>query len=777
MQKISWSNFFNIYTEPLEFYQIIPDATLKNSRKIESIINAFHATKKPLIERINFKNNKVYYQKKNYISYSILFTLQKIAFYIGIPSSYSSFITQRYQTVFPETTLLQTHDPLTNFNTKNIIQFNIIQDGHFFKSLHTDFRSLAPLPSLLAISKDIQEDDKILFEILIDPLDHSWKYEAEEMLKKGYEQEKPKNIVEYIIFFFIRIVENILSIFDNIFEIKTKDKEGVKLSNKVIYSSHTNQKISYDGFNCLIRVLSESNSIVRCEQFGKNIITALRDIADDQELIIQKKFKPKTLERKIPIFSKNIFSTKELAILIQLPEEFLQREYSIIESIQIREIKLPEQLFQDGIILGEVKYKGKLHQVTWNIKDPDVATLPIAIFGFQGSGKTEYEINYAISAIEHNQSLFVLDGIKNGELSDKILNYLPSDFPEEKIVILDFSNIDYIVPLDWNEVKIQNLKRQSDKFLVSNHLVQKLILFLDSLVDDSTQKLTPRMRRYLNAAGLLVFSLPNTTLMDVLNCLVDYEVRQNFIKESGLSEDNKIIKELLTLNKGKDTNYNDIKGIVDRLDLLLGDYILNTTFSTKNIKNNINFKYFADNGYAIFCKMPQSKLSDGTIDSLMTFLMSKIWLAHLMRSEDNPPYRITNVIVDEIHRYPTARKILDNIRETRKYGLRYVFSAHKPGDFKDLLFTLKSAGCSYMLFNTNKENLQFFEEELLPFTIKECMETRKYHAKCIVNFNKEYCTFDAKIIPPVDTFRKKTDRSYLTYKCQQIYGIKNEGTL
>jgi hypothetical protein len=771
---IPWSNFFNIYTEPLDFFQIIPDSSIENSRKLETIVNSFHATKKSFLDRINMDNHKIAYHKKNYISYSILFTLNKISFNIGIPTLYSSFIAQRYNTVFPDTTLLPANDPLLNFSVNDCLQFNIIQEGEYFKSLHTDFRSSAPLPSLFSVSKDLQNDDKILFEVLIDPVDDYWKITAEDTIKKyrkGFNQDKPKNLLEYIIFTFIKIIESIFSIFDNLMEVKTS--EEIRNIQKINFSSHTNQKISYDGFNCLIRILSSSDNLPRQEQFGKNILTALRDISDDQELILQKKFHPKDLTRKIPILSKNIFSTKELAILIQLPEDFLQREYDIIESIQIRETKLPEQLFNNGIILGEVKYKGKLQNVTWNTIDYDVATLPVAIFGFQGSGKTEYEINYAISAIEHDQSLFVLDGIKNCELSEKILDYLPPNFPEDKIVILDFSNLDYVIPLNWNEVKIQNLKSQSDKFLVSNHLIQKLILFLDSLVDDSAQRLTPRMRRYLNAAGLLVFSLPDTTMMDVLDCLVDYDIRMKFIEQSNLPPDNKIIRELITLNKGKDTNYNDIKGIVDRLDLLLGDYILNTIFSIKNITNNINFKYFADNGYAVFCKMPQNKLSDGTIDSLMTYLISKIWLAHLMRGEDKNIYKITNVIIDEIHKYPTARKTLDNIREMRKYGLKYVISAHKPSDFKDLLLTLKSAGANYMLFNTNKENLQLFEEELLPYTIKECMETKKYHSKCIINFNKEYCTFDAKIVPPIDETKQKTDRNNLILQSQIKYGVKN----
>lgn len=772
MITISWSNLFNIYTEPLSFYQIIPDASIENTRKIENIVNGLYSIYKPISERIRFKDKKFHYQTKPLISYLILFTCDKISFHIGIPHTFTSFICQRYSTVFPNVTMLDCNDPLEQFDVNKTMQFNFVQKEEYFKSLLTDFRHSAPLPSLLATSKDIQDNDKILFEIILDPIDPSWKFTAEEMNKryrKGQVFEKPKSVLEAVFLFFIKIIDSIFVAFDGLFEIN-KNEESKKLQ-KVHFSSHTNQKINYDGFNGFIRVLSQSDSTVKQNQFAKSVLVSLQDLTDDNELIISKKFNPKTLERKIPYFYKNIYSIKEIAIMLQLPESYLQKDYPILESIQIREINLPKELFQGGIPIGDVKYKGQVQEVSWNTKDSDVATLPIAIFGSQGSGKSEYEINYAIGALEKGQSVFVLDGIKNCEMSDKILNYLPDNFPDNKIVILDFSNIEYVVPLGWNEVKVQNLKKQSDKFLVSNHMVQQLILFLDSLVDDNAQKLSPRMKRYLNAVGLLIFSLPDTNFMDVLNCLTNYDERHKFIKQSGLSKEHKIVKELVTLDKGKDTNYSDIKGIVDRIDLLLGDYILYNLFSTK-INDKINFKYFANNGYAVFCKMPQSKLSDGTIDSIMTFLISKVWLAHLMRSEDTPPYKISNVIIDEIHRYPTARKTLDKIREGRKYGLRYVFSAHKPGDFKDLLSTLKSSGSSYMLFNTSKENLRYFEEELLPFTIYDCMETKKYHSKVICNFNKEYCTFDAKVVSPIDMIRKRIDRDYLVQKCVETYGVK-----
>jgi hypothetical protein len=131
----------------------------------------------------------------------------------------------------------------------------------------------------------------------------------------------------------------------------------------------------------------------------------------------------------------------------------------------------------------------------------------------------------------------------------------------------------------------------------------------------------------------------------------------------------------------------------------------------------------------------------------------------------------TVVICDEVHR--TDLKF-ENIREMRKYGLEYFFSAHQPADFKHILNTLKSAGCSFMLLNTTKENIKYFETEIKPFSIEEVLKTKKFHALCIVNYDREYITFNAKLPDLLDK-SSYIDRSSLTSVCSRKYGSRVVG--
>ena len=199
-----------------------------------------------------------------------------------------------------------------------------------------------------------------------------------------------------------------------------------------------------------------------------------------------------------------------------------------------------------------------------------IACLPKAWFGIQGSGKTKALVRYGIESVENGRGLFVLDGIQGCELSNEIRDYLPKDFPESKIVELNLSDLENVIPLSWNEININKLSKETDRLKFSNNLSQELIKFLDSMVEDNSQKLSPKMRRYLSNAGLLTFSIPDTTIMDVLYCLTDYDIRHNLINKSNLPEKNRIIQSLLELDDDKhnDTKLNLVQGIIDRLDLL-----------------------------------------------------------------------------------------------------------------------------------------------------------------------------------------------------------------
>lgn len=835
IKKVSWSDFFEIQSEELVFLQVKPDVTVDNGSKIEQITKSVHSLLVPFEQRISFlKPFKIVYKKQDDISYAVLFNEGKITFHFAVPKRWQNFFTQRIYSVWNNCTITHTEkDYLDLFTKKESVEYHMGLTNGYYTSINYDYRKNHFVPSLMSVINDMTNDDKALFEVIMHPIEGFWKNEATANLKKFIRGEMnpdlSKGLMGMIGHQVFSFLDGFFKIFDTAMDLdvkeeKDKDKSKVGLFKHV--TPATRNKAKHDGFKTHIRIISQSKDEVRRVQVAEALTVPLSELNEDNEFKVTKKIdhtkkktngkgqpimklkingqafemddddsdistvkdesvkitkvKPKAdFNRNIPLHAKdNILNTKEVGQMLQMPVKHLQDTYKEkIENISLTEMNVPAQMFQDGIPIGYVKYKGVERLASWNTKDKDVRALPIAEFGMQGSGKTKLLANHIVNASKKGQSSFILDGIKDCELSVEARDFLPEDFPEDKIIELDFSDLENIIPLAWNEVSMKKIKKNSDKFKMANHITQQLMFFLDSLALEQQQKLSPRMRRYLSSAGLLVFSQENTTIMDCMNVLADFNIRHDFIERSGLSSNNKIIQDLLSLDTDDGgTREGEIRGIIDRMDWISGDYVLNALFSARG-NNKINFTKWANEGYVVFCKMPQTSLSDTTINILTTFLMSKIWLAILMRGDnkaDYSNYNLCNVFVDEIHRIPLASKMLDNIREQRKYGLKYIFSAHQPKDFKALLKTLQSAGCSYVLFNTSKDNWKIFEDELKPFTIEDCMKTKKYHAKVIANFDKEYCVFDAKIIPPLDITSKRIDRSHLSQICAEEYGVQLE---
>lgn len=789
------SKLISIESEPLITLQIIPHFNITNGRKIENIIDGLHSLYKPFNERISFKNNQIIIQTKEHFYYAILLTHDQISFYYTIPQHYKDWFIQRvYSSWTNQVTIIPKDDYIDLFNIDMTIEWQLKPKYKPYKAFISDYRQNAPIPSILSGCKDLQPSDKVLFEFCFTPIHESlWKEKTEEQQIKyryGTLTESDANgVIGIIMDKLFNLVDGCLSFLDLLLEVdKPKrhynrgrhnyfddDYEDYWPRNnnrrKVVndLSSASRQKINYNGFNGQIRILSQSIDSTRQEMAGKTIIVALKDLMEDggNEFGVYKKInKLKTINRptiKFYYLNNHVFSSKEIGQFLQLPEKKWQEEYPV-EKVEVQEINIPKVLLKGGIQIGTAKYKGQTQTVYWNNTDQDVACLPKCWFGYQGSGKTKALTRYAVESVEHKRGLFVLDGIQNCQLSDEIRDYLPKDFPEEKIIELNFADLSHIIPLSWNEINIDKLTNENDRLKFSNNLAQELIKFLDSLVEDTSQKLSPRMRRYLSSAALLTFSIPNTTIMDILLCLTEYEKRHELINRSKLDRNNKIIKDLLELDDNNgDTRMNLIQGIIDRLDLLLGDYILNNLFSTQGC-DKIDFTKWIKGNYVVFCKMPQDELNDSTIKTLTTFLISKIWFAKLMLGNK---VNHTTVICDEAHR--TSLKF-ENIREMRKFGLEYIFSAHQPSDFKHILNTLKSAGCSFVLLNTTKDNIKHFESEIRPYTIEEVLDLKKYHGLGIINYDKTFKAFMFKL-PELLPKERYVDRSHLTKICSEKYGI------
>lgn len=296
--------------------------------------------------------------------------------------------------------------------------------------------------------------------------------------------------------------------------------------------------------------------------------------------------------------------------------------------------------------------------------------------------------------------------------------------------------------MTWSETALAGEDRN-----VETKLASELKHFLNKLANTEQQKLSDRMERFLGAAKA-VFKNPTANLYDVILCITDKDYRHKLIKDNNIEGRIKYTLEQLDDNKeGTKTAY--IAGIMDRLEALLdNEYVANCLLQKANPE--INFRKWADEGYFVGIRVPKDALLDDATDLLVTYIVSKLWLAILTRysiPEENR--RPCFLILDEPHQFPTVlTELYSIIREMRKWHLGCIILAHEFGDFKSMKTLLKSAGTNYFIYNTSKETYRDLLEELSPFTLEECLKT-KWHS-AIVNMryrDKQICTMADMLKP------------------------------
>ena len=226
-----------------------------------------------------------------------------------------------------------------------------------------------------------------------------------------------------------------------------------------------------------IMLLSQSKDITREKDNMKTLINTFSVAGEgaDNKLIAKKvidKDKPKSIgikkknrvnlvnnrevkENKMPVFNLeehtlncNILkmSTDELgsnAILV--PGKSIIEEHNL-EAVQHVETMIPDELQGGSVRYGTNTFRGKTTTVTTSTNE-DANCMPVVVMAKMGGGKSTFFENNGVDAIKNNESLIVIDFIKNCELSDNII----SNIPKEKTVVIDFSDYACSEGFSFNE--------------------------------------------------------------------------------------------------------------------------------------------------------------------------------------------------------------------------------------------------------------------------------------------------------------------------------------
>ncbi len=176
-----------------------------------------------------------------------------------------------------------------------------------------------------------------------------------------------------------------------------------------------------DVFKVRISILSSSLDNSRAKLNMLSVANSYKSLNNDNSLVIklltrsqQERLFDDVMENYIKPSKHCILSDKEVSKLITLPQKDLQNEYKI-QSIDTREIDIPEQL-QNGLVrIGVAEKQGKKITAYWS-KDKNVMALAKVFVGPQNAGKTTAVKRTVKDCYKAGYSNIVIDFIENCQI-------------------------------------------------------------------------------------------------------------------------------------------------------------------------------------------------------------------------------------------------------------------------------------------------------------------------------------------------------------------------
>ena len=523
---------------PYSLLKIKPDSRLTGNT-YSSIIKALYSTRRPLKERVSHTNTSKYngdihLQMVNPITYEIMFDGDNKkttpTFCFGVPGDVSQYIKQRIQGILPQSTLTFEEDYSNMFLQSYMYEYKYTKDNML--SLKTGENNF--LQSILDLKNTILKGEKILFQIQMLPIGDTWKTfndDKWDKVRDGKDVTVKGKAAERFFDGIYKQVQDILQVCDSIMGCEIKDDKKIESSKIGVsqFSTSSRNKKSDDGFMTTIHLFVKCKDKLRANMYATTVETSLRELEEDNRLVCGKGKLIDKVKRGLSIKGKflgNIMSGKELASLVNIPNQKLQREFKI-DSINMRQINAPKECVDSGsgIRLGTLEIHGETKPI-YMPKDRDILAMPYWLLCGMGGGKTTALLNRANDIVMAKQGLIDINYTSKCELA-----YAIKDIHKDHIII-NMADIDNIPAFMFPEVKIYDTDTPHDRKRKAGNCGNEIEYFINCVTCDTSEKFTTRMGQYLICAAKIVFIYNGMRVKTVFDILEDKNIRDIWIKKA-----------------------------------------------------------------------------------------------------------------------------------------------------------------------------------------------------------------------------------------------------
>lgn len=759
-QSMKFGDYFEYKKPNYIFLKLTPSYAIRNynSDKLIALVASLY---KEIDKQIRIINKKLFFECTAKASYYIYMENKNAQFYFIVPETHYNLFKDKIIDTWNNKITIEKVNDIPIFS-KTCTKYYMTYKLENAMSLTCDKRNNVLLNSIFTTLYVMEEGDKVgIFYNFYPTIQRTWRAKYDNTIKRLKEDApiyKDKVGLNYAFKLFLLFFAKACDIVVNCASFGKSSNSNPKSLKDIILSNETKQKRENTIVKTQILCLSESQDKEREYNNAISICGSFQCLDADNRLISKKynNDNMNLLDTKIKGADTFIIQPREGQNFISLPARELLEEFKTISHTNILQTQVPKLLQTGYISIGMNDYKETKTEAF--LRDNyDQGNLPLVIIGEQGSGKTTYISNYTKYIQKREEGCIVLDYIKNCELA----NIIENSTPKEKLIVLDMSNLDEAQGFGYNEL-LPRTNKAYDLLDVSNRKSLYVQMLIDALNVDG-EPLSSSMDRFLSAASNVVFLNPNASLKDVVDCLNDCKFRQECIENIPISlhillkDEINALRELDELGSDKETvigtRINKIDGINHRINLLKKDLRLKMMFN-KSCGTNIDLVKAMDEGKIILIKMPQEYFATPySKNVIVTYWFTKIWCAVLVRGGKQKQPKCFHVIVDEIFQARTTMQMLRDqeiLPQTRKLGMKPVFSAQYLGQISTIDQTLRSAGASYMLMKgSGKNTYNEFKEELAPYTLEDLEMLPQYSSLNLINYEEGRAKFITKLPKPL----------------------------
>lgn len=772
MEALKLSDYFELRKPTYRYIKITPHKSIRNYTT-QALSKSISSTYRSINKRIYKEKKKLIIETEFSIKYVIDIEEGNANFYFIVPTFFLDICLEKIMSIWNKATVEVLEKGIKPFS-KNMQVYGLNYKYMDGLSLNVDRKMNEPLNSILRVMEIMKDDDRITVVYNFMPrtsIGFSEVYEDTiNRFKEKRNIQKPNWSFDYIVLkildITISLIEGGISVLNDFLgssedDIKIKRDyylEGLLEKKFEELSPDTKKKKEMNVIDTQIAVVSDGTDYIRRNNNINAVAQAFRSIDGDNELI-KKEYKHRFNLEDYSLNTKtSTMSTDEISQLVQIPGRSTLMQLGI-KHVKTEENKVPIELQSGYKRLGISKYKGELTNAYLE-DEYNIGNLPLVLIGAQGGGKSTFLGNYSKDCVSSNEGLILIDFIKDCSLSEDLKKYIPVD----KLVEIDLANEKTIQGLGYNEIKITNNLSAFDKLKYANIQSQQVMDLVDSI--SLGDPLSSRMRRFLNSAATIVFVEGYSSIRNVIECLENYKKRKmyinnldNAIKEQ-LEDEINTLKELDEYSKiTKDnpvakvigTRESKIEHILDRISLLREDFKLKYMYN-KPLDENIDLVECMEKGKVVLFKMKEADFpSKMAKNVLVTYLVSKIWLASQIRGSFKEKPNRCNVIIDEVFQAPTCMQKLEYILpQSRKFGCKFIFSTQYIRQLEKIFDTLEASGSSYMLLKgCLEDDFNHFKSKLDNFEFDDLKEMEKYSSLNLVYYSKGYSSFITKLPEPI----------------------------